>query len=58
MEEIEVLRPIWLGGEQVEAGTFGKLPRSEAVYLAGLGRVRIVEAEAEAEANTVSRKKK
>lgn len=45
--EVEVIEPIWHNGEQIEPQgekpTIIALPRSEAVYLQGIGRVRIIE---------------
>lgn len=50
--EVQVCKPMWHQGKQIEV-VDGKplpvidLPKSEAVYLAGLGRVALVESEDE-----------
>lgn len=43
MVEVEPLRPLWIGGEVRPAGTVAAMPAADAVYLAGLGRVSIIE---------------
>lgn len=50
--EVEVLQPMWVDGKQIELEE-GKpapvvpLSQSDANYLASIGRVRIIEAEAD-----------
>ena len=40
--EVQTLRPLWIGGAVVDVGTVAPMPRADAVYLAGLGRVAIL----------------
>lgn len=48
--EVEVIQPLWFEGAQIELkegepAPVIPLPKSEAVYLQSIGRVRIIEAE-------------
>ena len=60
--EVEVIAPIWHAGSQVapDGDKFPviSLPQSDAVYLQGIGRVRIIEQEAKPEAKPAARKAK
>ena len=48
--EVQVIQPCWIGGKPIEikegeAFPVVSLPRADAIYLEGIGRVRLVEAE-------------
>lgn len=45
LTEVKTLEPMWHGAKPVPAGTVLPMQRSDAVYLAGIKRVEIIEAE-------------
>lgn len=59
--EAQVLKPIWHEGKPIdlvegEAGPIISLEKADAVYLQSLGRVRIVESEADEAVEAVAKK--